>query len=172
MIALVLVKVCYTFQGEVVALRDQLKWFEDRPLAGLRVLVTRTREQASSLSGSLERLGAIPVDLPVIAVEELSDTSALDDALRNIAEYDWLTFTSVNGVKAVLSRLSALGMDIRDLKGPRISAIGPGTAGPLTEAGITAVIQPGGSKRYDVVIAAANERGVAMLLTGHRHFRH
>ncbi|HJN15171.1 MAG TPA: uroporphyrinogen-III C-methyltransferase, partial [Armatimonadota bacterium] len=128
--------------GEVVALREQLKWFETRPLFGKRVLVTRTREQASSLSGSLERLGAISIELPVIAVEAVDDYSTLDDSLKDAAGFDWLVFTSVNGVKAVLARLSDLGLDIRDLKGPRVAAIGPGTAGPLKDAGIRVDVVP------------------------------
>jgi uroporphyrinogen III methyltransferase/synthase len=128
--------------GEVARLRDQLQWFDNRPLFGCRVLVTRTREQASALSEALARLGATPVELPLIEVHEPESYDALDWAIRRIGEFDWLVFTSANGVAAVRQRLAALGMDVRDLKGPRIAAIGPGTAEPLERLGIRVDLIP------------------------------
>ena len=130
--------------GEVVALREQLRWFEDRPLFGLRVLVTRTREQASGLSSALKELGAAPVEVPLIATERLESCELLDAALREAAKLDWLVVTSPNGAKAVAERLPELGLDIRDLKGPRIAAIGPGTARPLEAQGIRIDLLPEG----------------------------
>jgi uroporphyrinogen III methyltransferase / synthase len=128
--------------GEVAALRARLRWFEDRPLLGWRVLVTRTREQASALSGALARLGALPIEVPVIETRDLDDYAALDEALRQAGGFDWLIFTSANGVAAVMRRLVALGLDVRDLKGPRLAAIGPGTAAPLEAAGLRVELVP------------------------------
>jgi uroporphyrinogen III methyltransferase/synthase len=131
-----------TIVGQVTALREQLQWFENRSLHGKRVLVTRTRDQASALSEALAELGAIPLELPVIETRELEDYTVLDEALRSMAGHDWLVFTSANGVTAVLDRLHLLGLDVRDLKGPRIAAIGPGTARPLEASGIRVDLVP------------------------------
>ena len=128
--------------GEVAGLREELRWFDNRPLFGRRVLVTRTREQASSLSESLRRLGAAPVEVPVIEVQGLDTYGALDEALARVEAFDWLVFTSANGVAAVMSRLRTLGRDVRDLKGPRIAAIGPGTAEPIEQLGMRADLIP------------------------------
>jgi len=128
--------------GEVAALREHLQWFERRPLLGWRVLVTRTREQASMLSVTLEELGAIPIEVAVIAIERLEDYGVLDEALHRVTDYDWLVFTSPNGVAAVLQRLRDLGMDVRALAGPRVAAIGPGTANALEETGVRVDLVP------------------------------
>lgn len=121
--------------GEVVSLRDRLRWFdrlERRPLLGERVLVTRSREQASALSERLMELGAEPIEFPVIQIVPPDDYSPLDEAIRRLSHYDWVVFTSVNGVKAFLKRLKAQGKDIRALGGIRICAIGPATAGEFS----------------------------------------
>ena len=128
--------------GQVAGLREQLRWFDNRPLFGRRVLVTRTREQASALSDSLARLGAAPIELPVIEVQELDTYEALDAALGRMTDFDWLVFTSANGMEAVRRRLATLGLDVRDLKGPRIAAIGPGTAAPLEQLGVRVDLVP------------------------------
>jgi uroporphyrinogen III methyltransferase/synthase len=128
--------------GEVVRLRERLAWFETLPLFGARVLVTRTREQASGLAQRLRSLGAIPLAFPAIAVEPLEDTAALDSALRELRRYDWIAFTSQNGVRAVLDRLHTLSLDLRALAGIRIVAIGPATASALRERGLRADLLP------------------------------
>jgi len=128
--------------GEVVRLREHLQWFENRPLSGWRVLVTRTREQAGVLSESLAALGAVPIEVPLIETQALDSYETLDGALRRMPGFDWLVFTSANGVAAVLARLRALGMDVRDLKGPRVAAIGPGTAQPLEAVGVRVDLLP------------------------------
>ncbi len=128
--------------GEVVALRDELRWFEKLPLLGWRVLVTRTREQASDLSSALTRLGAQPVEVPVIAITDPTSWQVLDESLERIAESDWLVLTSANGVRAVMARLRDLGMDVRDLRGPKIAAIGPATAKAVEELGIRVDLVP------------------------------
>lgn len=122
--------------GEVVNLRDRLKWFDDpatRPLYGKRVLVTRAREQASALSDLLVSRGAFPIEFPAIRIESLSDTSALDDALNTLSQYAWVIFTSANTVPVFAERLDALGFDGRALAGTKIAAIGPATAEALRQ---------------------------------------
>lgn len=122
--------------GEVVNLREKLKWFENRPLFGKRVLVTRARTQASNLSKLLAERGAQPVELPAIEIQDLPDTTQLDQAIRDIPGFDWVIFTSANGVEAVWNRLVALGRDARQFGSVRIGAIGPATALALAEKGL------------------------------------
>jgi uroporphyrinogen III methyltransferase/synthase len=117
--------------GEVVALRNQLNWYEQLPLFGKRILVTRSREQASDLSERLRELGGIPLEFPTIEVIPPEKWDDVDHCSSRIMTYDWIIFTSVNGVKFFLDRFFALGLDVRDLKGPRICAIGPRTAEAL-----------------------------------------
>lgn len=117
--------------GEVVGLREKLNWFETLPLFGKRILVTRAREQASDLSERLRELGAIPVEFPTIGILPPANWADVDHCINQIILYDWIIFTSTNGVKFFLERLLALGRDARDLKGPRVCAIGPKTAASL-----------------------------------------
>ena len=117
--------------GEVVALRERLNWFETLPLFGKKVLVTRAREQASDLSERLRVLGAIPVEFPTIGILPPESWTDADHCIQQLIRYDWIIFTSVNGVRSFVDRLLALGRDVRDLKGPRVCAIGPKTAEAL-----------------------------------------
>jgi uroporphyrinogen III methyltransferase/synthase len=126
--------------GQVVALREKLRWFERRPLFGKRILVTRTREQASELSALLVAQGAEPIEFPVIQVLPAQDIRPLDEALTR--RYDWVIFTSVNAVKAVWARLQAIGRDARAFGGARLGAIGPATAEELTLHGLRADFVP------------------------------
>lgn len=128
--------------GQVVTLRDTLRWFEDQPLFGKRVLVTRSREQASVLSEKLENLGAEAWEYPTIKIKEPDDLTALDKAVANAGMYNWIIFTSVNGVKAFLQRLRAQKLDIRSLKEAKICAIGPKTAEALEERGLLVDVMP------------------------------
>jgi uroporphyrinogen III methyltransferase/synthase len=128
--------------GEVVALRQKLRWFDNRPLFGKRVLVTRTRSQASELSRLLEERGAEPVELPAIEIRPPEDYEWLDETLENLPDYHWVILTSVNGVKAVFARLDALGLDVRALGLASIAAIGPATAAELRSHGINADFVP------------------------------
>ena len=116
--------------GEVVSLRERLRWFDNRPLFGKRVLVTRSREQASVLSRLLEQSGAEPVELPTIEFQPSAD-GLLETAIRNLASYDWIVFTSANGVKVFMARLDELGLDARAIGRARICAIGPATTDEL-----------------------------------------
>lgn len=117
--------------GEVVQLRDKLSWFENKPLFGKRVLVTRSREQASSLARSIEDLGGEPMEFPTIAIVPPEDNTPLEQALARISTYNWLIFTSVNGVTYFFNTLRRLNKDIRDLAGLKICAIGPQTGQAL-----------------------------------------
>lgn len=122
--------------GEVVKLRSALRWFDDtaaRPLHGKRILVTRAREQASGLVDLLRAKGADPVEFPVIRIAHLTDCSALDTALRNLTEYDWAVFTSINAVPIIAERLRALDLDARAFHKTKIAALGPATAQALRE---------------------------------------
>ncbi len=119
--------------GEVVKLRDTLSWFEQKPLFGKRVVVTRSREQASALSRRIEDLGGEAFEFPAIAIADPEDFAPLDDAIFRVDGYDWIIFTSVNGVDSFFGRLRHHGRDIRDLKKARICAIGPRTKERLEE---------------------------------------
>lgn len=122
--------------GGVVALRDKLNWFEQKPLLGKGVVVTRAREQASGLAAMLTELGADVVQFPTIDIRPLDDYSAVDAAVARLRDYQWLAFTSVNGVKHFWKRLAAAGLDSRALHGLKTAAIGPATAEALRRRGI------------------------------------
>ena len=125
-----------TIVGPTVPLREQIAWFDNRPLSGVRVLVTRAREQASQLAAQLAALGAEPVEAPAIEIAEPDDYAPLDEALRGMNRYRWVVFTSANGVQAVFRRLQAMGKDSRALAHTRIAAVGPGTAAALRERSV------------------------------------
>lgn len=122
--------------GKVVTLRDRLNWFEQKPLLGRSVVVTRAREQASGLAAQLADLGAEVIQFPTIDIKPLEDYSSVDDAVRNLGAYDWLIFTSANGVKCFWERLEAQGLDARALYGLQVAAIGPATAQAVRTHGI------------------------------------
>ncbi len=122
--------------GEVVRLREKLRWFDNRPLFGKRILVTRAQHQASALSKLLSEHGAQPIELPAIDIQSTANTQELDQAISNLARYQWLVFTSVNGVDAFFQRLGKLNLDTRALKNLKIGAIGPATAKALAKQGI------------------------------------
>jgi len=122
--------------GEVVKLREKLRWFDNHPLFGKRVLVTRARHQASSLSKLLSERGAQPIELPAIDIQAISDTEKLDRAISDLGQYHWIVFTSVNGVDAFFERLHNLNLDVRAFTNLRIGAIGPATAKALRGKGV------------------------------------
>lgn len=146
--------------GEVVTLRDRLNWFEQLPLYGKGVVVTRAREQASGLKETLERLGAVCHEFPTITIKPLNDYSTVRDAIARLAEYDWLVFTSVNGVCHFWTQMEAAGKDSRALGGALVAAIGPATAEALGERGIRPDFIP---PRYvaESVVAGLLELGIA-----------
>ncbi len=116
-----------TIVGEVVKLRDQLNWFETKPLFGKTIVVTRSRDQASEFADQLYEWGANVIEFPTIEIAKPDTIQPLDESISNIHSYNWLVFTSINGVDAFFQRLFELGRDIRDLKGIKLCAIGPAT---------------------------------------------
>ncbi len=146
--------------GEVVRLREKLQWFEMRPLLGKTVLVTRTREQAGVLVKRLSDLGADCIEVPVIEIHPPESLQPLDDAIDAIATYDWVIFTSVNGVSAFFDRLFERGGDARRLGSVRTAVIGPATAERLRRYGITSDIVPE-SFRAESIVDAFRDRAVS-----------
>ncbi len=128
--------------GEVVNLRDTIDWFEKRPLFGKRMIVTRTREQASELVARLEEAGASCYECSTINIKPVDSYEVFDEELERINEYHWILFTSLNGVKYFFERLFSKGMDARDLKGPSVAVVGKSTADLLLSYGINADLIP------------------------------
>ncbi len=128
--------------GEVVGLREKLNWFETKPLFAKRILVTRATTQAGTFCDTLSRLGAEPVSMPTIKIVPPPDITKLDRAIKRVATYDWLLLTSVNGVAHFFERLKKLGLDVRQLKGVKICAIGPMTRRAIEAQNISVDITP------------------------------
>jgi len=116
-----------TIIGKVVGLRSTLNWFENRPLFGKTIVVTRTRQQASDLSLQLEELGANVIEAPTIEIRPPADWSQVDDALKNASSFDWIIFTSANGVSHTRQRLREIGLDVRSFGKAKIAAVGEAT---------------------------------------------
>ena len=133
-----------TVIGEVVCLREAgLDWYERRPLSGRRVVVTRARAQAGELSAELEKLGAEILEFPTIEVRTPEDFGPLNVAIRDLDSFDWLVFTSVNGVEAFVERLAHHEQDLRAVpRGAKIAAIGPATAERVRKAGLRVDVVP------------------------------
>ena len=123
--------------GEVVGMRNSLRWYDNRPLFGKRVLVTRSRTQAGALSDLLSREGAQPLEVPTIEIQSLKDHAELDAALNALSTFDWVVFPSDNAVHAVFGRLAAMGRDARAFHSAHVAAIGSATAASLHARGIT-----------------------------------
>jgi uroporphyrinogen III methyltransferase/synthase len=143
--------------GSVVGLREQLGWLEQRPLFGKHVLITRPRHQAAELSQHLERLGASTYLLPTVEICEPLNWTVADRALSHLEQFDWLVFTSANGVHALVRRLRALRLDLRVLGRLRFAAIGPGTAEALRDYHLDADLVPH-EFRSESLAAALKER--------------
>jgi len=131
-----------TVIGPVAGLRDSLRWFDTRPLFGQRILITRSRQQASALSALLAREGADPVELPTVEIAPVEDPFELDGCIGDAGSFDWVVFTSTNGVDSFFGRLASMGRDARALGGVHIAAIGPATARALAERGVVADFVP------------------------------
>jgi uroporphyrinogen III methyltransferase / synthase len=143
--------------GEVVALREKIDWFEKLPLFGRKIVVTRAADQAAELSDRLRALGADPLELPVIALQTPSDPAPLDRAIENLSGYDWLIFTSANGVRFFLHRLDQSRFDLRSLKA-RICAIGPATRKAIEDLHLKVDLMPEEYVAESVVKAFASEQ--------------
>ncbi|MGI4788079.1 MAG: uroporphyrinogen-III C-methyltransferase [Janthinobacterium lividum] len=132
-----------TIVGEVVRLREKLRWYDLGPLSGKRIIVTRAREQASEFAEKLAARGAEAVVFPLIKIVPPSDGyAALDDAIIRIGTYDWLCFASAPAVHAFCGRLAAAGKDARSFGAAQIAAVGPATAEALRAHGLQADFQP------------------------------
>jgi uroporphyrinogen III methyltransferase/synthase len=145
--------------GDVVSLRKDLSWFEQRPLFGKRIVVTRARGQASDFVSRLSELGAECVEFPTIEVIPPPTWKELDHAIGNLESYQWLVFTSVNGVKHFFDRLEHSGLDARTLKGVRVAAIGPKTADAIRAKGVNPDLVPQ-EYRAEAVVEAFGKQGV------------
>jgi uroporphyrinogen III methyltransferase/synthase len=130
-----------TIVGDVVRLREEIEWFERRPLAGKRIVVTRARAQASSLSVRLRELGAEVIEMPAIRIEPL-DPEPLHRALDALSDYDWVVLTSQNAVELVWRAMRRRGLDARSLGRVHLAAIGRATAEALLEHGLAADVVP------------------------------
>ncbi len=128
--------------GEVVELRDKLSWFETLPLFGKRIAVTRTRKQAGELTEKLRALGADAYELPTIRIEPAPNKREFYELVLDAHTYDWLVFTSPNGVDAFFAAFFEIYKDARDLGGTRIAAIGPATAERVRSFHLQVDIQP------------------------------
>lgn len=144
--------------GKVVGLRDHLRWFDERPLFGRRVLVTRSREQSGEIVERLESQGAEAIEAPLINIVPPDDFGPLDDACARAGGFDWIVFTSANGATAFMDRLLVGPRDVRALAGARLCAVGPGTAARLTRFGLKVDLIPDDHSAAGVV-AALKENG-------------
>ncbi len=128
--------------GDVVTLRDKLNWFETKPLFGKRIVVTRTRKQAGGLSMALRKLGADVFELPTIRIEPPTNLMEFGELVQDAHSYDWLVFTSPNGVDAFFEMFFKLYSDLREIGGMRLAAIGPATAARLQALHLKVDLQP------------------------------
>lgn len=145
--------------GEVVTLRDTMSWFEKRPLFGKKMVITRARKQASDLVKLLSDLGAHCIEAPSIRVVPPSDLEPMDQAISRLSGYDWIVFTSVNGVQSFFDRLFGLGHDVRVLSHIKTACIGPSTAQRLRDFGLNSDIIPE-SYRAESVVEAFKDKAV------------
>ena len=142
--------------GEVVRLRGQLNWFETKPLFGKRIVLTRAQEQAKEFSQLLAAYGAEPVEVPTIQIVPPASWHAIDDAVTRLNTYQWLIFTSVNGVRPFMERLRVARKDARALANLRLCAIGPRTAQELGTYGLTPDLVPAEYQAEGVIASLAH----------------
>ncbi|MFD6419584.1 uroporphyrinogen-III synthase [Streptomyces sp. NPDC060194] len=135
-------------ERSAAARREQLSWFESKPLFGWRVLVPRTKEQAASLSDQLRSYGAVPHEVPTIAVEPPRTPQQMERAVKGLVtgRYEWIAFTSVNAVKAVREKFEEYGLDARAFAGIKVAAVGEQTAAALVDFGVKPDLVPSGEQ--------------------------
>jgi len=143
--------------GSVAGLGDRLAWLEARPLFGRRVVVTRARAQAAALADALEALGAEVILFPTIAIAPPEDAAPLARAVAAATGYDWVFFTSVNGVRAFFGAFADAGRDVRELHRVRLGAIGPETAAELERRLLRPALVPEEFRAEGLVRALAAE---------------
>jgi uroporphyrinogen III methyltransferase/synthase len=134
--------------GDLVEQRENLSWFETKPLFGWRILVPRTKEQAGELSRCLMGYGGVPEEVPTISVEPPRNPQQMDKAIRGLVEgrYEWIAFTSVNAVRAVREKFDEYGLDARAFSGLKIAAVGEKTAEAISSWGINTDLMPSGEQ--------------------------
>jgi len=150
--------------GGVVSLREKLNWFEKRPIFGKKIVVTRAREQASGFVSQLAGLGAQVLEFPTIKIVPPDSYQGLDAAIKEIESYDWVIFTSPNGVGCFLERLKACGKDIRDLKGVKICSIGPETAKRISNLGVSVDFVPSEYRAEGIIEGIGEVSGKRILI--------
>jgi len=151
--------------GEVVALSDRISWFEKKPLFGRTVMITRAEEQSEELAKGLRDLGARVLSVPMIKIVPAPDWKQVDRALKGIRHYNWIIFTSVNGVRFFFRRMEETKTDIRNLNGARIMAIGPRTAAEIRIKGINIDAVPDEYRAEAVVkLFGKKTKGLRILL--------
>ncbi|WDT73367.1 MAG: uroporphyrinogen-III synthase [Candidatus Manganitrophus sp.] len=146
--------------GEVVSLRNRLNWFESKPLFGKRIIVTRAKEQAPEFIDLLSSYGAEAVSFPTLEIAPPPSWVEADAAIERIEHYNWIIFTSVNGVQSFRKRLATLRKDLRVLKGISLCAIGPRTAAEVEAWSLQVDLVPSEFKA-EGVLQALEGRGIA-----------
>lgn len=141
--------------GTEIAERDSLSWWESRPLYGWKVLVPRTKEQAGAMSARLRGYGAIPTEVPTIAVEPPRTPAQMERAIKGLVDgrYAWVIFTSANAVRAVWEKFAEHGLDARHFGGVKIACIGPATAEAVRGFGIEPELVPKGDQSSEGLLA-------------------
>jgi uroporphyrinogen III methyltransferase / synthase len=141
--------------GDVVRLREKLSWWESKALFGWKVLVPRTKEQAAALSERLTEYGAVPVEVPTIAVEPPRTPQAVDRAIRGLVSgrYAWVALTSVNAVRAIREKIEELGLDARALAGVKVACVGEQSAAAMVAWGIQPDLVPTGEQSSEGMLA-------------------
>jgi uroporphyrinogen III methyltransferase/synthase len=141
--------------GKAAALRDRLSWWESRPLYGWRVLVPRTKEQAGVMSERLRGYGAVPVEVPTIAVEPPRTPTQMERAIKGLVtgRYEWIVFTSTNAVRAVREKFEEYGLDARAFSGVKIACVGEATAEAVRSFGINPELVPSGEQSSEGLLA-------------------
>lgn len=150
--------------GGVVERRDSLAWFENRPLFGRRIVVTRPEEESDTSAALLEELGAEVIVAPTVVIRPIDDPGPLDRAIARLGEFDWLVFTSSNGVIHFLNRLESLGRDLRALGHVKIAAIGPATAETLAGYRLRADLVPSSYRSEALAEALIREASGSRIL--------
>jgi len=152
---------CIILVGEVAALRPQLNWFESRPLFGKRIVVTRSRTQASDLVAGLRELGADVLPFPTIRIAPAADPKPLANAIAALSSFDWIAFTSTNSVDSFFDELKKQGKDTRALASCRICAVGRATLDSLAGNGITPDLIPERFTSQELFTALSTQNAIS-----------
>jgi len=156
-----------TIVGDVVRLREQLAWFERKPLRGKRLLITRTAHQTDEVVRAVQERGGVPVSLPLIELRPCGHASGVEAALRRLFAFDWVVFSSVNAVRFTFEKLDGMGLDARTFGAARVCAVGPKTAAELAVRGIRADVVPGefvAEALVEALTAVAELQGTSVLM--------